>query len=184
LPRRAPRPGSPSPSPVLPQLISVANAAPRGALRQIGVLIAFSESDLLAHAFSKAFVEALGHLSGWARTLTSRTSGLIHSIGAGRKTAYGADLPLLRRPTNAQDCPFGIPSANTTTGIPVLKLEGGRNGQLELNRAARGLSREQRNSGCLSGQPAPTRASRKPAQCNQSSRDSVPLRGPCRVAGE
>jgi|SRR6516162_1150545 len=101
-----PAPGSPSPSPVLPQLISVANAAPRGALRQIGVLIAFSESDLLAHAFSKAFVEALGHLSGWARTLTSHTSGLIHSIGAGRKTAYGADLPLLRRPTNAQSNVF------------------------------------------------------------------------------
>jgi SAM-dependent methyltransferase len=66
LPRRAPRPGSPSPSPVLPQLISVANAAPRGGLRQIGVLIAFSESDLLAHAFSKAFVEALG---AWRRSL-------------------------------------------------------------------------------------------------------------------
>jgi hypothetical protein len=49
LPRRAPRPGSPSPSAVLPQLISVANAAPLGGLWQIGVLIAFSESDLLAH---------------------------------------------------------------------------------------------------------------------------------------
>jgi len=32
--------------------------------------------------------------------------------------------------TNAQDCPFGMPSANTTTSIPVLKLEEGRNGQL------------------------------------------------------
>ena len=91
----------------------------------------------------------------------------------------GADLPLLLRPTNGQDCPFRIPSANTTIGIPVLKLEGGQTGQLKLNQAARGLSRR-----ALSGQPAPTRASRKPAQCNQSSRDGVPLRGPCRVAGE
>ena len=47
------------------------------------------------------------------------------STTAGRMTGVGADLPLLRRPTNAQDCPFRIPSANTTTGIPVLKLEGG-----------------------------------------------------------
>jgi hypothetical protein len=43
-------------------------------------------------------------------------------VGAGT-AGIGADLPL-RRPTNAQDCPFGIPSANTMTGIPVLKLEG------------------------------------------------------------
>src|SRR5690348_14084515 len=102
-------------------------------------------------------------LSGAAECERSLPSSHAHWGGLGT-AAIGADLPLLRRPTNAQDCPFVIPSANTTTGIPVLKLEGGRNGQLELNRAARGLSREQRNSGCLSGQPAPTRASRKPAQ--------------------
>jgi hypothetical protein len=60
----------------MPQLISVANAAPMDGLRQIGVLMAFSESDPLAYVSGKAFVEALGHLGGWGGRSAMRSDGL------------------------------------------------------------------------------------------------------------
>jgi hypothetical protein len=53
-------------SPVLSQLISVAKAVPLGGLRQIGVLIAFSESDLLAR-IRQGVCRGTRAPGGWAR---------------------------------------------------------------------------------------------------------------------